>query len=84
MAREAKTGLALAKIELEEKSVDLRLRLKGKAAVDLADYQAAYKEANGEIELEVLAAHMLAAFIDNDKGFQAWRRNREGAAKSRR
>lgn len=84
MAREPKTGLALAKIELEEKSIDLRLRLKGKSAVDLADYQAAYAEANGEIDLEVLAAHMLAAFIEADKGFQAWRRGRETAAKRQR
>jgi len=56
MAREPKTSLALPKIDTEEKSLDLRLRLKGKAAVDLTEYQAAYAEANGAIELEILAA----------------------------
>jgi len=84
MGREPKTGLALPKIELEEKSIDLRLRLKGKPAVDLADYRAAYVEANGEIDLEVLAAHVLTAFIEADKGFQAWRRGREAATKRQR
>ena len=83
MAREAKTGLALPKLDTEEKSVDLRLRLKGKAAVDLAEYQAAYAEANGAIELELLAAHILATFIEADKGFQTWRKRRAtGSAKA--
>ncbi len=60
----------------EEKALDVRLRLKGKAAVDLADYQRAYAETNGHaVELEHLAAHILAAFIDADRGFQAWRRS---------
>ncbi|ODT84948.1 DUF2274 domain-containing protein [Phenylobacterium sp. SCN 70-31] len=78
MAREAKTSLALPKIDTEEKMVDLRLKLKGKAAVDLAEYQAAYAEENGAIELDILAAHILATFIEGDKGFQAWRRARGG------
>ena len=47
MARETKTTLALPKIDLEEKALDVRLRLKGKAAVDLADYQRTYAETNG-------------------------------------
>lgn len=78
MPREAKTGLALPKIDTEEKLVDLRLKLKGKAAIDLAEYQAAYAEENGAIELDILAAHILATFIEGDKGFQAWRRARAG------
>lgn len=78
MAREAKTSLALPKLDTEEKVVDLRLKLKGKAAVDLAEYQAAYAEENGAIELDVLAAHILATFIEGDKGFSAWRRARAG------
>lgn len=82
MAREAKTSLALPKIDTEEKVVDLRLKLKGKAAVDLAEYQAAYAEENGAIELEILAAHILATFIEGDKGFQAWRRARGGERRS--
>ena len=80
MAREPKTSLALPKIDTEEKSIDMRLRLKGKAAVDLTEYQAAYAEANGPIDLEVLASHILATFIEADKGFQAWRRGRGKAA----
>lgn len=32
MARDAKTSLALPKIDTEEKSIDVRLRLKGKSA----------------------------------------------------
>jgi len=75
VARETKTTLALPKIDLEEKALDVRLRLKGKAAVDLADYQRAYAETNGHaVELDHLAAHILAAFIDADRGFQAWRK----------
>lgn len=82
MARDPKTSLALPKIDTEEKSLDLRLRLKGKAAVDLSDYQAAYAEANGPIELEILASHILATFIEADKGFQTWRRGRGAGAKA--
>ena len=80
MARESKTTLALPKIDLEEKTLDVRLRLKGKAAVDLADYQRAYAETNGHaVELDHLAAHILAAFIDADRGFQTWRKAKPAA-----
>jgi hypothetical protein len=74
--------LAIRRIETEEKMTDLRLRLKGKLAVDLADYLRAYTETNGghAIELEQLVPHMLAAFIDADRGFQAWRKNGAGKA----
>lgn len=82
MARDAKTSLALPKIDTEEKSIDVRLRLKGKAAVDLTEYQAAYAEANGAIDLELLASHILTAFIEADRGFQAWRRGRAAGAKA--
>lgn len=55
----------------------MRLRLKGKAAVDLADYQAAYQATHGEaVDLEVLAATILALHLESDRGFQAWRRSR--------
>ena len=75
MARPPTSALALPKIDLEEKSLDVRLRLKGKAAIDLLDYQRAYEAANGEkVEPEVLAAHVLAAFFEADRAFQAWRR----------
>jgi hypothetical protein len=68
-------ALALPKIDLEEKTLEVRLRLKGKAAVDLADYQRAYQALNGEsIEAEPLALSILAAFIEGDRAFQAWRK----------
>ena len=75
MARDTKTTLALPKIDLEEKTTDLKLRLKGKLAVDLADYLRAYVETNGQpVELDQLVPHMLATFIEADRGFQAWRK----------
>lgn len=74
MAREPKTTLALPKIDTGEKTLDVRLRLKGKSAVDLADYLRAYVATNGPIELDQLAAHIVSTFIEADRGFQAWRR----------
>jgi len=76
VSRTNKTSLALPKFDAEEKTLELRMRLKGKPAVDLTDYREAYVAENGPIELEQLAAHILATFIDNDRGFQAWRRAR--------
>lgn len=71
----APVPLALPKIDLEEKTLEVRLRLKGAAAVDLADYQRAYQALNGEaIEPEPLVASILAAFIAGDRGFAAWRK----------
>ncbi len=79
MARPPASPLALAKIDLEEKSLEVRLRLKGKAAVDLADYQRAYQAANGQpVDPEPLVLHILAAFIDADRGFQVWRKANPG------
>ncbi len=67
--------LALAKVDLEEKSLEVKLRLKGAAAVDLQEYQRAYQALNGEmIETEPLVASILAAFIAGDRGFAAWRK----------
>jgi hypothetical protein len=67
--------LALPKIDLEEKTLEVKLRLKGAAATDLADYQRAYQALNGEpIETEPLVASILAAFIAADRGFAAWRK----------
>ncbi|HTX51487.1 MAG TPA: DUF2274 domain-containing protein [Caulobacteraceae bacterium] len=71
----APVPLALGKVDLEEKSLEVKLRLKGAAAVDLLDYQRAYQAVNGEaIETEPLIASMLAAFIAGDRGFAAWRK----------
>ena len=67
--------LALPEIDLEEKLVEVRVRLKGPPAVELADYQRAYAALNGKpIELEPMVAGMLHAFIEADRGFQAWRK----------
>ena len=60
MARQPSTTLALARIETEEKTTDLKLRLKGKLAVDLADYRRAYVETNGQsVELDQLVDGVL-------------------------
>ena len=81
MARQPSTTLALARIETEEKTTDLKLRLKGKLAVDLADYRRAYVETNGQsVELDQLVPHMLATFIEADRGFQTWRKCAAGKA----
>ncbi|WP_426030784.1 DUF2274 domain-containing protein [Caulobacter sp. DWP3-1-3b2] len=75
MTRPAKPTLSLAKIDLEEKVTDLRLRLRGKLAVDLVDYQRAYAQSNAqEIALEQLVPHILSTFMEADRGFQAWRK----------
>ena len=81
MARQPNTTLALTRIETEEKTTDLKLRLKGKLAVDLADYLRAYVETNGQsVELDLLVPHMLATFIEADRGFQTWRKSAAGKA----
>ena len=74
MARST-SSLALPKFDKEEKALDLRLRLKGRAALDLLDYQKAYEADHGEpIDPEILAQHILATFLERDKGFQARRK----------
>jgi hypothetical protein len=73
--------VALARIETDDQSVDLRLKLKGRFAAQLNAYREAYAEAHGHsVELETLAPQMLASFMAGDKGFQVWlrRRNKEG------
>jgi hypothetical protein len=80
MAKAPTAALALPKIDREEKTLDLRLRLKGKAAIDLADYQRAYEADHGDtIEIELLAQHIIATFLERDKSFQA-RRKTAGSA----
>lgn len=75
MAKSPATPIALPKLDLEEKTLEVRLRLKGKAAVDVADYQRAYRAAHDQaIEAEPLILSILQAHIDGDKGFQTWRR----------
>jgi len=75
MGKTPASPIALAKVDLEEKTLEVRLRLKGKGAIDVADYQRAYQAAHGQaIEVEPLILSILQAHIDGDKGFQAWRR----------
>lgn len=80
MSRTAKSAarpVALARIETDDQSVDLRLKLKGKLASELAAYREAYAEAHGHpVDLETLAPQMLASFMAADRGFQGWRRRR--------
>ena len=78
MARSS-SSLALPKFDKEEKALDLRLRLKGRAALDLLDYQAAYETEHGEaIDPELLAQHIIATFLERDRGFQARRKAGQG------
>ena len=80
MARPPVQTLCVARIETEEKTTDLKLRLKGKLAVDLADYLRAHNAINDQgVELDLLVPHMLATFMDADRGFQAWRKTASGA-----
>lgn len=75
MAKPPSHPIALPKIDLEEKTLEVRLRLKGKAALDIADYQRAYQAAHGQaIDAEPLILNILQAHIDADRGFQGWRK----------
>jgi hypothetical protein len=75
MAKPPSSPIALAKLDLEEKTLEVRLRLKGRAAVDVADYQRAYQAAHGQgVEAEPLILNIVQAHIEGDKGFQAWRK----------
>jgi len=71
----AQTSLALAKIELEETALELKLKLKGRPAIDLLDYRRAHQALNDQtVEIELLVQSMIARFIETDKGFQMWRK----------
>ena len=71
----APAPLALAKIDLEEKTLEVKLRLKGKPAVDLMDYRRTHQALNDqELDVELLVQSMLTRFMELDRGFQAWRR----------
>ncbi|MBV9511527.1 MAG: DUF2274 domain-containing protein [Caulobacteraceae bacterium] len=75
MAKSPSAPIALAKLDLEEKTLEVRLRFKGKAALDVADYQRAYQAAHGQaVEAEPLILSIVQAHIEADRGFQAWRR----------
>ena len=69
------SSLALPKFDKEEKSLDLRLRLKGRSALDLLEYQQAYEADHGEsIDTDLLAQHIIATFLERDRAFQARRK----------
>ena len=69
------SSLALPKFDREEKSLDLRLRLKGRSALDLLEYQKAYETDHGEsIDTDLLAQHIIATFLERDRAFQARRK----------
>lgn len=75
------SSLALPELDREEKTLDLRLRLRGRAAVDLTEYQQAYEADHGEtIETELLAQHIIATFLERDKAFQARRKSGQPSA----
>ena len=75
MAKAPSPPIGLAKLDLEEKTREVRLRFKGKAAADVADYQRAYQAAHSQaVEAEPLILNIVQAHIDGDKGFQAWRK----------
>lgn len=67
--------LALPKLEREEKTLDLKLRLKGRAASDLIDYQKIYEADHSDpIDPETLAQHIIATFLERDRSFQVRRK----------
>ena len=75
MAKAPSPPIGLAKLDLEEKTLEVRLRFKGRAAADVADYQRAYQAAHSQaVEAEPLILNIVQAHIDGDKGFQAWRK----------
>ena len=74
-----RAAVSLAKISTEEKTVEFKLKLTGVLAIAFDDYRRAYQVAHGElVDPAVLAAHMLAAYVVNDKAFAAWRRDNPG------
>ena len=67
--------MALGKIGGSAPPVELKIKLTGDNAAVFADYQRAYEHAYGEApDKDALGAHMLAAFMESDKGFAAWRK----------
>jgi hypothetical protein len=75
-----KPAVSLAKISTEEKTVEFKLKLVGALAMAFDDYRRAYQVAHGELlDPAVLAAHVLAAYVESDRAFAAWRRDNAGA-----
>ena len=75
MAKSPSPPIALPKLDLEERTLEVRLRLKGRAAIDVADYLRAYQVHHGQaVDAEPLILKIVHDHIEADKGFQAWRR----------
>jgi hypothetical protein len=73
--RAPKPAVLLPKISAECAPLEIKARLTGELASAFKDYQRAYQVRHGEpIEAGVLAAQMVAAFIETDRGFHAWRK----------
>jgi hypothetical protein len=81
-ARTATPAVALGKLGGSAAPVELKIKLAGDTAAAFADYQRAYQQTHGEApDKDALAAQMIAAFIESDKGFVKWRKkNRDDAA----
>lgn len=74
-ARAPKPAVLLAKISADSAPLEIKARLTGDLASAFKDYQRAYQARHGEpVEAGVLAAEMIAAFIEADRGFAAWRK----------
>jgi len=68
--------VVLPKISAECAPLEIKARLTGDLASAVKDYQRAYQARHGEpIEAGSLAAQMIAAFIESDRGFHAWRKS---------
>jgi hypothetical protein len=78
--RSAKPSVVLTKIGAEPAPLELKVRLPGELAETFKDYQRAYLARHGEaVEGGALAARIIAAFIEADRGFATWRKaNPEG------
>jgi hypothetical protein len=74
-ARAPKPSVAISRIGAEPAPLEIKVRLSGELASAFKDYQRAYQARHGEaVEAGALAAEMIAAFIEADRGFAAWRK----------
>jgi hypothetical protein len=74
-ARAPKPAVAISRIGAEPAPLEIKVRLTGDLAQAFKDYQRAYQARHGEpVEAGLLTAQMIAAFIEADRGFLAWRK----------
>lgn len=73
--RAPKPAVGMARIGAEPQPIELKAKLSGDLASAFKDYLRAYQARHGEaVEAGVLAAQMIAQFIEADRGFALWRR----------